>query len=311
MTRIDEIKTTVEFAMPNGIDYDTHLNITDATALNYDYYEHKDAASGENYDNSIVALKFTHSGIKSPFWITLFVGAGVREVDLRNACAFTKLPNLKIPIGKRCVEQNSEKVELEPNEIEIIEEIVDRFNCYWFDGDDDNEALFPSTELSELADELFKIDNISINIKISKEHPVLWKVKELEKVAEEAKEAYEKFISKERCRFVLNDQDAPKALVDFTKEHNIAYIESEKIVYNEDYMPDSATVVKLTEEYEHEPYAEFIFDEVGEFLLNYHSDYIDNSFLQGEFGVNKDELKEIENYLDEVRKINEPIASGE
>ncbi len=311
MAKIDGIKKRVEFAMPNGIGYDTDLNITDATALNYDYYGYKNAAPGENCDNTIVALQFTHTGVKNPFWITLFVGAGARETDLRNACAFTQLPCLEIPIGKRCVEENNKKIALNSDEVEIIQEIVDRFNCYWFDGDGETDPLFPLVELSDLADELFEIDNISINMKISKEHPVLWKVKELEKAAEEAKEAYEKFISKERCKFVLNDQDAPKALVDFIKDRNIACIESEKIVFNEDYMPDSATVVKLTEEYEYEPYAEFIFDEVGEFELMYDSDYIEKSFLQDEFSVDKDGLKEIENYLDKVRKINEPIASGE
>ena len=148
-------------------------------------------------------------------------------------------------------------------------------------------------------------------MKISKKHPALWQIEELEKAAEKAREAYEAFMFKERCKFVLNDQDAPVALVDFVKKYNIHCVESEKIVYNEDYMPDSATVVRLIQNYENEPHAEFIFDEVGEFSLNYDSDYIDKSFLRDEFGVDEDGLKEIENYLDKVREINEPIGSGE
>ena len=310
-TRIDEIKETVESAIPNGIDYDASLKIVNAAALNYDHYGYKNAAPGESYDNSIVALQFTHTKVRNPFWITLFVGAGARETDLRNACAFTKLPCLEIPIGKRCVEENNKEIVLNTDEIEIIQEIVDSFNYYWFDGDDETDPLFPLVELSDLADELFEIDNISINMKISKEHPVLWKVQELEKAAEEAREAYDVFIFKERCKFILNDQNAPKALVDFIKKHSITCIESEKIVFNDDYMPDSAIVVKPVKEYEDESYAEFIFDEVGEFELMYKSDYIEKDFLQNEFGVDKDGLKKIEDYLDNIREINEPIASGE
>lgn len=81
--------------------------------------------------------------------------------------------------------------------------------------------------------------------KLSKDEIYLSDIKTLEIVLEEIKEVYRENEGKELLQEVISNENCPSALKEFVEKYQIFKIGFEKLIENEDYMPDYGKYITL------------------------------------------------------------------
>lgn len=218
--------------IPSGLNIPIDMTIQDVHATKYDYTGNNYADAHESFENIAIAIKFQHSKVDQPFWITVFQGATYREENTTCIIATNEITiceNYHIQTATGTVYKTdcitSDNKELDG--FESIKEVLFAFNCRLIDGDEsglytDNEA--PTFEnsgiLSETVDELISLSFIEINERLSKENPISTNIKRIQNQLFEAAsgqlytvtvvhdskiEAVERFLTKEEAeRLFIN-----------------------------------------------------------------------------------------------------------
>lgn len=58
--------------IPSGLNLPIDMTIQDVRATKYDYTGNNYAEAHESFENIAIAIKFQHSKVDQPFWITVF-----------------------------------------------------------------------------------------------------------------------------------------------------------------------------------------------------------------------------------------------
>ena len=143
-----------------------------------------------------------------------------------------------------------------------------------------------------------------IHIEIDKNSPSTAKIQELEVAVNEAKANCEAHIAKERCKFICDDKNAPKVLIDRMKKFDVRFVKIEEIVFNQGYMSDGASVMSFAANNMGDLLVEFIFNATSDFSVYYESDYDDTASIKDALEINEEEYKVVVQYLDRLREIS-------
>lgn len=182
--------------IPSGLNIPIEIKITDIRASSYQYHGNKYAESHESYENNLLSIKFQHSKVDTPFWITIFEGATYREESTNCIIATfeeTINSNFEISMANGVVE----KADCLTNDsgtdgLESIKELLAAFEYRLYESDEsglydygngplrDDNADFLRDSIDELIDTSF----VTINEKISLENPDFSVIAEIQKSIE-------------------------------------------------------------------------------------------------------------------------------
>lgn len=226
-----DILTKVGF-IPSGLNIPIEMKIQDVRATKYDYTGNNYAAPHESFENIAIAIKFQHSKVDKPFWITVFQGATYREesttcIIATNEITICENYHIQTATGTvyktDCITCDNEEL----NGIESIKEVLFAFNCRLIDGDEsglytNNEApIFDNSGIfTEIVDELISLSFIEINGRLSKDNPNSIYLKEIQNHLLEA-------ASGKLYKVTVVSDSSIKAIEEFLLEEN-----AEKVFVN-------------------------------------------------------------------------------
>ncbi len=178
--------------IPSGLNLPIDMKIQDVRATKYDYTGNNYADAHESFENIAIAIKFHHSQVETPFWITIFQGATYREENTTCIIATNEITiceNYNIQTATGTVNK-TDCITYDNNELEgfeSINEVLLAFKCKLIDGDEsglytnydaptlDNGGIF-----TETVDELISLSFIEINKRLSKDNPNTTYIKEIQ-----------------------------------------------------------------------------------------------------------------------------------
>lgn len=222
--------------IPSGLNIPIDLSIVDVRATSYEYYENKYAAF-EHYDNKAVTIKFEHSQVEKPFWITIFEGATYREEDTRCVIATFKQTiddNFDLDWSNGtfypsdCITEDESVFD----GYDVLKQIVFAFKCKLFNGDESGlytteESTFKNNSnfMNEVTEALMNESFVQINEKISRNNPQTKQLQYLNEILHSVAKGklYQITVIHDNCIKIVNNflekEDAEKIFITYCKEY--------------------------------------------------------------------------------------------